>query len=251
MDDPDAGGRTVLGRTMAVLGAFERAPGRQQTLTEVASATGLPLTTAHRLCGELTREGLLERGADGRYRIGLKLWELGMLAPRAHGLREAALPLLEDLYEVAHENVQLVVLDGTEAVVVERLRARNAVRLISRAGGRLPVHATSGGLVLLAHAGEATVQAVLTAGLQRYSEATLTTEEGVRAALALARRQGWLELRDHLTVGSTSIAAPVLVRGRGAVAAVSVVGAAGDDPARLVPALLTTARGIARALGPA
>jgi DNA-binding IclR family transcriptional regulator len=251
VDDPDGGGRSVLGRVLAVLGGFAVAPGRQQTLTQIAAATGLPLTTVHRLCGDLTREGLLERAADGRYRIGLKLWELGMLAPRAHGLREAALPFLEDLYEVTHENVQLVVLDGTEAVVVERLRAHDAVKLASRAGGRLPVHATSGGLVLLAHAGEPAVQAVLAGGLARYSATTITTEEGMRSALALARRQGFLELRDHLTVGSTSVAAPVLVRGQGAVAAVSVVAAAAADPGRLVPALLTTARGIARAIGPA
>jgi DNA-binding IclR family transcriptional regulator len=248
LGEQDVAGRTVLGRALALLGAFERAPDRRQTLTELAATTGLPLTTVHRLCAELTRQGVLERGADGRFGVGLKLWELGMLAPRAHGLREAALPFLEDLYEVTHENVQLVVLDGTEAVVVERLRARNAVRLVSRAGGRLPIHATSGGLVLLAHAGEDAVRAVVAAGLPPYSPSTITTEEAIRAALALARRQGWLELRDHLTVGSTSLAAPVIVKGRGAVAAVSVVGAAGDDPVRLLPALLTTARGIARAL---
>ena len=56
--------------------------------------------------------GALERDDDGRYRIGLRLWELGALAPRGLGLREAALPFMEDLYEVTHENVQLAVRDG-------------------------------------------------------------------------------------------------------------------------------------------
>ncbi|MDH2443181.1 IclR family transcriptional regulator [Amnibacterium sp. CER49] len=239
--------RSVFGRAMRLLAAFS-AGTPELPLTALAARSGLPLTTAHRLCAQLEREGVLERLPDGRYRVGLRLWELGMLAPRAHGLREVALPFLEDLYEVTHENVQLVVLDPPEAVVVERLRARTAVRLVSRAGGRLPVHATSGGLVLLAHADPATVASVLAAPLRRYTAATLTTEPEIRAALALARRQGYLELHEHVTPGAVSIAAPILVR-RQAVAAVSVVGEPSADARALIPALLTTTRGIARALG--
>jgi DNA-binding IclR family transcriptional regulator len=63
------------------------------------------------------------------------------------------------------------------------------------------------------------------------------------------RRQGWIELREHITPGSVSIAAPVLVRDGLAVAAVSLVGSASEDMRALIPAVLTTARGIARALG--
>ncbi len=238
--------RTVFGRALTLLSAFRSAPDGGLTLTELAATTGLPLTTTHRLCGQLEQEGALERRPDGRYRIGLRLWELGMLAPRAHGLREVALPFLEDLYEVTHENVQLMVLDGTEMVVVERLRAHNAVRLLSRAGGRLPCHATSAGIVLLA-ADPVALEAVASRPLGRYTEATITGEQQLRAAVSLARRQGYCELRGHLTPGSISIAAPVTVRGR-AVAAVSVVGEIDADSRPLVPALLTTARAISRSL---
>ncbi len=58
------------------------------TVTELARRTGLPLTTTHRLAGELVAGGALERGEDGRYRIGLRLWEIASLAPRGLGLRE-------------------------------------------------------------------------------------------------------------------------------------------------------------------
>lgn len=239
--------RTVFGRAVALLSAFAGTAAGRLTLTELAERSGLPLTTTHRLAGQLQREGVLERLPSGEYRVGLRLWELGLLAPRAHGLREVALPFLEDLYEVTHQNVQLMVLDGTDAVVVERLRARTAVPLTSRAGGRLPVHATSGGLVLLAHADGGLLAEVLARPLTRYTQETITTEHDLRAALAVARRQGHLEIREHLTPGSMSIAAPILVRER-AVGAVSVVTDAGDDPHPLVPAIRTTAFAIARAL---
>jgi DNA-binding IclR family transcriptional regulator len=57
----------------------------------------LTLPTAHRLAGLLTAWGALERDASGTYHIGLRLWELGALAPRGLALREAAMPFLEDL----------------------------------------------------------------------------------------------------------------------------------------------------------
>jgi DNA-binding IclR family transcriptional regulator len=242
----DAAGQGVVARVSAVLGAFATAPAEGLTLTQLTERCRLPLTTVHRLCGQLERERVLERSPDGRYRIGLKLWELGMLAPRGHGLREIALPYLEDLYEVTHENVQLLVLDGTEVVVVERLRARNAVQLRSRPGGRLPAHATSGGIVLLPSAPE-TLEALADGPFERFTAETIADGEQLRSAVTLARRQGWCELRGHLTPGSVSIAAAVVVRGR-AVAAVSVVGEIDADSRPLIPALLTTSRAIGRAL---
>lgn len=243
--------RGVFARAMLILGAFADAPDGRLSLTAITDRTGLPLPTVHRFCRQLEDEGALERTSSGYYRIGLRLWELGLLAPRAQGLRAAALPYLEDLYEVTHQNVQLVVLDGAEAVVVERLSARDAVRLQSRAGGRLPVHATSGGILLLANSDESAIAAVLGRPLERFTAATIQTEAELLAAVDTARRQGWIALHDHLTSGSVSVAALVSGRGGEPIAAVSVVTSASEDVGRLVPAVRTTARGISRALRPA
>jgi DNA-binding IclR family transcriptional regulator len=239
--------RSLLGRALEVVGAFADAPEAGLTLTGIARRCGLPMTTAHRLVQRLADERLLERADDGRYRVGLRLWELGLLAPRPQGLRRVALPVLEDLYEVAHQNVQLMVLDGTEAVVVERLSARDAIRLEGRTGGRLPIHATSGGVVLLAAAAEDVLAAVLEAPLERFTPSTIASEAQLRATLQLARRQGWIALRDQLTPGSVSVAAPVRDARRQVIAAVSVVadGAEGDH---LVPAVRTAALAIGRSI---
>ncbi|MGN6444826.1 IclR family transcriptional regulator [Amnibacterium sp.] len=239
--------RTVFGRAFAIIGAFADAPDEGLTLTGIAQRSGLPMTTTHRLVGRLEDERLLERDGEGRYRVGLRLWELGLLASRPQGLRRAALPVLEDLYEVAHQNVQLMVLDGVEAVVVERLSARDAIRLAGRTGGRLPIHATSGGVVLLAHAGEDLVERVLQEPLQRFTASTISSEAQLRATLALARRQGWITLRDHITPGSVSVAAPVRDARARVVAAVSVVSDASDGD-HLVPAVRTAALAIGRTL---
>ena len=247
MPDPETSSRTI-GRALTILGAFAAEPEQGLTVSGVAEQTGLPMSTVHRLCGQLEQEQVLERSPDGRYRVGLRLWELGLLAPRSQGLRQVALPYLEDLYAVTHQHVQLMVLDGADAVVVERLSARDAVRLAGRPGGRLPVHATSGGVVLLAHEDDEAVASVLAEGLQRYTPTTIASEPTLRATLSLARRQGWIALKDQLTPGSVSVAAPIVGPRRRVVAAVSVI-VDGDDGAHLVPAVLTTARAIGRALG--
>jgi DNA-binding IclR family transcriptional regulator len=241
---------TVTARVLAVLDAFT-AEEPELTLTALARRAGLPLSTAHRLVGELAAWGALERGDDGRYRVGLRLWEVGALAPRSLGLRESAMPFLEDLHEVTRQNVQLAVLDGTEVVYVERLSGRGAVHVITRVGSRLPLHATGVGLVLLAHAPPALQEQVLAGPLRRWTERTLTDPAELRRVLADVRRTGVAVSDGQIELVALSVAAPVRGPRGEVVAALSVVvPSAGSDPRAYVPVVRATARAISRALAP-
>lgn len=242
-------GDTVTARVLAVLAAFD-AEHTELTLTEIARRAALPLTTAHRLVGELAGWGALERADDGRYRVGLRLWEVGALAPRGLGLRESALPFLEDLVEVTRQNVQLAVLDGRDAVYVERLSGRGAVNVITRVGGRLPLHATGVGLVLLAHASPELQEQVLSGRLHRYTAKTLCRPDDLRRALADVRRTGVAVSDGQIELVALSVAAPVHGPRGEVVAALSVVVPAECGDARpYVPVVRAAARGISRALG--
>ncbi len=247
MPSATATDRTVAGRLVALLAAFDDPPTDRLTLTELAARTGLPLTTVHRLTGQLAGERLLERTAGGAYRVGLRLWELGLLAPRGEGLRAIAMPFLRDLSEVTRQHVQLLVLDGADAVIIDRVVVRDGVPLTKRAGGRVPAHTSSGGIVLLAFSGEAAIQAVLARPLSGFTEQSIVTERALQAALALARRQGHLELSGHIAPNAVSVSAPVMSRGR-AVAAVSVIGDVDAGTDGVLPAVITAARAIGRAL---
>jgi DNA-binding IclR family transcriptional regulator len=240
---------TVTGRALRVLAAFS-AERPELGITELSRRAGLPLTTAHRIVGELAGWGALERGEDGRYRIGLRLWEVGALAPRGLGLRESAMPFLEDLYEVTKQNVQLAVLDGTEVVYLERISGRGAVNVITRVGGRLPLHATGVGLVLLANADPELQEHVLAAPLRRYTPKTICTPDDLRRALAEVRRVGVAVSDGQIELIALSIAAPVRGRRGDVVAALSVVVPAETSDARAyIPVVRAAARGISRALG--
>jgi DNA-binding IclR family transcriptional regulator len=233
---------------LAILGAFSRER-PALTLSEIARAVDVPLSTAHRLVAELSRWGGLERGEDGRYRVGLRVWELGALAPRGLGLREAALPFMEDLYEVIHENVQLAVRDETDVVFVERLAARDSVSVHTRVGGRFAMPPTGVGLVLLAHAPSDVQERVLAGPLRRYTPYTLADPRRLRAVLAEVRRTGVAVSDRQVSTDAVSVAAPVTARGT-VVAALSVV-VRGSSPAAvrsLTPGVRAAARGISRTL---
>ncbi|MGF7233950.1 MAG: IclR family transcriptional regulator [Frankia sp.] len=236
-------------RALSILGCFSEATPKL-TLTEASQRTGLPLTSTHRQIGELVSWGALERGEDGRYQIGLRVWEIGSLAPRRLGLREAALPFMEDLYEVTHENIQIAVLDGLDVVYVERIAGRRAVHVVTRAGSRLPAQATAVGLVLLAHSDQAQIDAALAAPMKAYTEHTVTDPRHLRKALTEVRRQGYAISDRQIENVSISVAAPIYDANRVVTAALSIVVSASRGKARhYLPAVLASARGVSRALG--
>lgn len=250
MADP---GRTVLSRAIAILDSFSH-DRPEQTLTSIVRTTGLAPATVHRLLAELVAWGGLERSGRGRYRVGLRLWQLGALAPANRRLRDVALPYLEDLYEVTHQVVHLAVLDDNQVLYVEKLAARpteDLVSVVSQVGRRLPLHATGPGKVLLAFSPPELLDEVIAAGLPRLTPHTITDPDRLRRAIADIRHSKVSLTRDEITVGASSVAAPVFDH-RGAVtASVSVVvPSATTNLATLVPAVRAAALGITRTLRP-
>jgi DNA-binding IclR family transcriptional regulator len=240
--------RSVADRLLSVLDAFDlERPAL--SLTEISRHCALPLATTHRLVAKLAEWGALERGSGGEYHIGLRLWEVAALAPRGLGLRDAALPFLEDLYETTHENVHLAVLDGLDVLYVERLSGRSAVGVLSRVGARWPTHATGVGLVLLAHSPAELQNEVCARPLRAFTEHTITDPARLRRVLAEVRRTGCAISDRQVTDDAVSVAAPVRGPKGDVTAAVSVVVPAEDAQTyALIPAVRVAARGISRAL---
>jgi DNA-binding IclR family transcriptional regulator len=252
---PPVDKRSVAVRLFAILDAFTTpTPASSLSLTAIAERAGLPLSTTHRMVAEWVTWGGLARQDDGRYSLGMRLWEVGVQTPTARNLRTIALPYLEDLYESSHEHVHLAVLDGRDALYVEKLSGHHAVRVISRVGGRLPLHSTGVGLVLLAHAPNDLIESYLSDTLDKYLPGTVTSPGELRRRLAGIRAQGVAVMSEEMTAGSSSLAAPIRDRTGDVVAAVSIVTrTTADAPHRPDPAheqaVRAAAHGVSRALG--
>jgi DNA-binding IclR family transcriptional regulator len=241
--------RSPSRRSLDILDAFSEAQ-PLLTLSQIARISDLPLPTAHRLVAELLAWGALERADTGALQIGLHLWEIAALAPRALGLREVAMPFIEDLYEATHQNVSLGARDGSEVIYLERVSGREAVGILAKVGSRWPLHATGVGLVLLAYAPIEVQDQILAAPLQRFTPKTIGDQGELRARLAEIRRTGVAISDRQITLDAISVAAPIHDRNGRVIAAISLVlPSAETSQGQYVPLVQTSARGISRALG--
>lgn len=238
-------GDSVVDRVVRVIAAFPEGSGSLQ-LSDLAIRAGLPLTTAHRLVRQLAGHGLLETGDGGTVRLGLRLWELVNRNSPTLALRQAAIPFMEDIQQVLNQNINLAVLDGWEALFVERLSRRGSVANRAQVAGRMPVHVSSAGLALMAFQGRTVQQDYLK---QFTDPAGKVQPETVRTLLAETARQGFAQLAGVVDPDTWGIAVPVLDARQAAVAALGVVVPLREVRLQaLVPALQTAARGIARRL---
>ena len=243
-------GRSVTSRALAILDAFGPDSPRL-SLSEIADRSGTPLTTAHRLLAELADWGALARRSDGRYEIGRKLWNLGLLAPVQLELRQVAAPFLSDVHTTIRDTVHLAVRDGLSALYVERISGRESVPVVSQVGSRLPLHATGVGKVLLAAAPHDIVEQALRS-LPRITRSTVVDPGRLRRELAEVRRRRYARTSEEMSPGAASLAVPVQVDRRGGPVVVAALGIVVPphrrDLPRLVPVLEVAARGIGREL---
>lgn len=243
-----ARGEPVVDRALRLLASFHTR-GEALSLTQLGLRSGLPSATALRLARRLTAWGALERTVDGDYVIGLRLLEVASLSPRGHGLRAAALPFMEDLHHATGQHVLLAVRDQREAVLVERLSAHEAGQVFFRVGGRVPLHATGVGLVLLAHAPLDLQEEVLSGDLRIPGERTDLLAEELRRTLARVRTEGVAVAALRRPEPMSSVAAPVFGADRAVVAALSVLTpSTAVRPAELAPAVIAVARAVSRAV---
>lgn len=241
-------GRTTTSRVLAIFGAFSPAT-RSLNLAELSEHSGLPVPTVHRLAAELLEWGALERTETGRYRIGMRLWEVGSLAPAQQSLRTIALPFMQDLYEATHENVQLAVRGGERAVYVEAISGRRSVGTATKIGGNLPMHATAVGKVVLAFSEPELLSHVLREGLPSLTPFTITDRRAMAETIQKVRAEHVAFSREEMTVGVSAVAAPILAADGSLIATLSIVARASVNLNALAPAVRTAAISIARRSG--
>ncbi|WP_258803602.1 IclR family transcriptional regulator [Pseudarthrobacter sp. NS4] len=242
-------GEPVIDRALSLLAVFSDRR-RALTLSELARHAGMPAPTALRLIARLVAWGALERLDDGRYVVGVRLWEVASLSPRGHGVREIALPYLEDLFEVTRHHVLLAVRDNEHAVLIERLSSKDAIEAAYRAGGRAPLRSTAVGLVLLAGADQQFQEATLQGPPENEIGVEFMPAGQLRRTLSDVRRTGIAMIRRTYPSRTVSVASPVFDAQGAVVAALSIVVPDGSTPPNvLAPAVRATARAVSRNLG--
>jgi IclR family transcriptional regulator, pca regulon regulatory protein len=247
-----------LERGLAILGCFT--PEKPvQGIADIADDLGMSRSTTHRYVITLVALGYLEQGASRKYRLGLRVTDLGMSALNSTGLREHSRPYLEDLRQRTSYTVNLAVLDGLEILYVDRARSfrrgQSKIDLGLALGSRLPAYCTAMGKLLLAHLPEPEQRELIAEmRLARRGPNTITSKKGLRLELERVREMGFAVNDEELAPGLHSISAPVRNDTREVIAAVNMAAhssmiSLGELVEHLGPHLITAADGISARLG--
>jgi DNA-binding IclR family transcriptional regulator len=191
---------------------------------EVATRLDMAKSSAHDLMSSLAKLGFLNKTEDNRYRLGWKLVTLSETLLATTELRKEAHPVIQDLASQYQETLHLAVLDDTQAVYVDKLEGRQAVRVeLTSLGARLYAHCSALGKVLLAFSNRDDVKRIIkTAGLPRFTDNTITDEEDLMQNLTKIQRQGYAYDLEEILPDLCCVAAPIYNHMGQVVAAISM-----------------------------
>jgi DNA-binding IclR family transcriptional regulator len=165
----------VIDRATALLEAIARYP-EPVSLKILSAETGLHVSTAHRILGSLTDNRFVERDAAGRYRLGIRLLQLGVRLHRDIDLRSVALPVMESLRDRLGESVNLTIREGDVVVYIEKATPNRMMHVQQVVGSRAPLHVTAVGKLMLGAGGEDEIRGYAErTNLPSYTRNTIST----------------------------------------------------------------------------
>lgn len=240
----------VIERMMSLLDVLAESP-EPVALKNLASATGLHPSTAHRILASMTGSRLVERADAGTYRLGIRLLELGNLVKSRLNIRDIASPYMQTLHERIGEAINLGIRHEDEIVYIERTSSgRSLVRVVYLVGGRAPLHLTSVGKLFLAEEGAEKVRAYAKrTGLPGKTPASMTTLSALEKELDKIRRHAVAFDNEEAELGLKCVAAPIYDDEGRLVAGLSVSAPVDRHRPDWVSLVKTTADQISHAIG--
>ncbi|WP_405569770.1 IclR family transcriptional regulator [Streptomyces sp. NBC_01167] len=218
-------------------------------VTEIADELGVHKSTAFRLLGALENRGLVTQSKErGKYCLGAGMLRLAGAAAVRLDISQEGTPLCRELADEVGETVNIAILDDDAAVNVAQARGAASVTTYNWLGRRTPLHATSSGKVLLAHAPTAVRERLFAAGLERYTERTVTSPADLDSQLAEAAEQGFAIAAEELEIGLNAVAAPVHTHDGTVIGAISASGPAYRLGEALLPKLAKRTMAVAEEL---
>lgn len=241
-------------RSMKILELLAQSQ-RGLTLSDISRRLSIPKSSAHVLIKTLEVMGYLKSGqSNGKYCFGLKLVSLSNMALENLDLRELARPFLQQLMLRTGLTVHLAILEGAEAVLIEKVEAPGMLRLATWVGKRLDANSSGVGKALLAFSEEGSYMQRFTGRtMARYNKNTISSLDRLARELKKVREQGYAFEDEEGEIGFRCIGVPLYDSADRAVAAISVAGTtsqiSNDRIASLISNVKLTARQISVRLG--
>jgi DNA-binding IclR family transcriptional regulator len=241
-------------RALAMLEAVAQAP-EGLSNAEISRKLQIPKSSASYILRTLEAQGYLNRDGDsGKYRVGLKILSLSRGALSGIDVREVALPIMRHLVEKTNLTCHLAILDGPDAVYIEKVEPSGFLRVDTWVGRRMRVHATSVGKALVAHIPQERLERIIgEAGMEKRTHKTITTMPRLLKELEKVRTQGFAVDDEENNLGARCVGAPVFNQQGAIEASLGLSGTINQvnthTMTRIVEALKDAARHVSMQLG--
>jgi IclR family transcriptional regulator, KDG regulon repressor len=242
-DSPSAAVERALAMLEAVAHASEGLSN-----AEISRKLQIPKSSASYILRTLETHGYLTRDAESaKYRVGLKILSLSRGGLGGLDVRAIALPVMRRLMQHTGLTCHLAVLDGAEAVYVEKVEPEGFIRMDTWVGRRMRVHATSVGKAIVAHIPQDQVEHILRqVGMERRTPKTITGLPRLLKELEKVRAQGYAVDDEENNLGARCVAAPIFDE-RGAIcASLGLSGTTQQVSSHTMPRILEALKDAAR-----
>ena len=214
----------VVTKVLRILEALQSSPTGLQ-LKDIAQVTNINKSTAYRFLAHLESEGYLFRDDAGAYIVGPKLARLASGVAYHATLRTVSRPVMQRLWVVTTETVNLAVISGLDILYLDVLESSHSFRLVSQVGSRRPLHCTALGKAMLAFLNEnERNSALVSLRLEKLAPRTITSIPRLKKELEKIREQGYAVDDEEAGVGSRCVGAPIFDQSGNVAAAISVSG---------------------------
>ena len=195
----------------------------EQSIKEISNRLNLSKSTVHGIIKTLEHRGYLEQNSDNlKYRLGIKLFELGNYVGKNLDIGRIARPIIKGLVEELNETVHLVTLQRDELIYIEKVEGPSALTIYSHIGKRAPFHCTGVGKAILSQLSEEEVDRILSSvSMEAFTEFTMTNIEEIKSILPTIREQGYAFDDEEIELGLKCIAAPIFNHQGKAIASIS------------------------------
>lgn len=254
MNSKDESPSVAVERALAMLEAVAQEP-EGLSNAEISRKLQIPKSSASYILRTLETQNYLNRDAEtGKYRVGLKILSLSRGALSGIDVREVALPIMRHLVEKTNLTCHLAILDGPDAVYIEKVEPTGFLRVDTWVGRRMKVHATSVGKALVAHIPQEKLEKIISqAGMEKRTPKTITTLPRLLKELEKIRTQGYAIDDEENNMGARCLGAPVFNQQGIIEAAVGLSGTINQvNPhtmPRIIEALKDAARHVSMQLG--
>lgn len=195
-------------------------------VTEIANGLNYGISATYHMLNTLRQCDVIEQDERTRkFKLGLKLWQIGLLAYRQNHISSVLMPYLKKLKNLTGETANLIIMNGDRVVYIAQEESDRLVRMFTEAGATEQLHCTAAGKVLLSHKPKKTRELILDRiELDRYTDKTIVDKEEFARELDQVRERGYGFDNEERELGVSCIGAPVFNLNDEAIACITISG---------------------------